>query len=180
MAGVHPLVEELGEWEAALPPAPRPRRRRPGSSGRRRSGRPSSALDSVQLGVVPFGAALRLPIGNDFTVVDARLLVIEDRYTAHWLDEADAVAVHRRVWDAHAASAVYGADVRRIISRARRDLGVRARYVEAAGIGFALPERESGAWWGLPACFFGRERQVVAGRAGAFGPAAPAGVVGGR
>ncbi|MBK6017760.1 DNA-binding protein [Streptomyces sp. MBT53] len=81
-------------------------------------------LDTVHLGVVPFDAALRLPIGNDFTIVDERLVVIEDWYTEHWLDDADAVALHRRVWDAHAASAVYGAEARRIIARVCRDLDV--------------------------------------------------------
>ncbi|WP_427920816.1 DUF5753 domain-containing protein [Streptomyces sp. cg40] len=81
-------------------------------------------LDTVHLGVVPFDAALQVPIGNDFTIVDERLVVIEDWYTEHWLADADAVALHRRVWDTHAASAVYGAEARRIITRVRRDLDV--------------------------------------------------------
>ncbi|MCX5421571.1 DUF5753 domain-containing protein [Streptomyces sp. NBC_00078] len=81
-------------------------------------------LDTVHLGIVPSDATLRLPIGNAFTMVDERLVVIEDWYAEHWLDDADAIALHRRVWETHAASAVYGSDAERIISRVRRDLAV--------------------------------------------------------
>ncbi|KUN91308.1 hypothetical protein AQJ67_42635 [Streptomyces caeruleatus] len=79
-------------------------------------------LDSVHLGVVPFDAVLRLPVGNAFTIVDDRLVVIEDWYAEHWLDAPDAVALHRRVWETHAASAVYGSEAKRIVTRLRRAL----------------------------------------------------------
>ncbi len=79
-------------------------------------------LDGVRLGVVPFDAALRLPVGNAFTMVDDRLVVIEDWYAEHWLDDADAIALHRRVWEMHAASAVYGSEAKRIVARVRRAL----------------------------------------------------------
>ncbi|MER7969598.1 DUF5753 domain-containing protein [Streptomyces sp. NPDC096080] len=81
-----------------------------------------SDLDTVLLGVVPFAAELELLIGNAFTMVDERLVVVEDWHAEHWLDDADAVALHRKVWDAHARSAVYGDDARQIIERARRSL----------------------------------------------------------
>lgn len=79
-------------------------------------------LDSVRLGVVPFDGTLRLPIGNAFTMVDDRLVVIEDWYAEHWLDDADAIALHRRVWETHAASAVYGSEAKRIVTRVRRSV----------------------------------------------------------
>ncbi|MFJ9423123.1 Scr1 family TA system antitoxin-like transcriptional regulator [Streptomyces sp. NPDC101249] len=81
-----------------------------------------SYLDTVLLGVVPFAAELELLIGNAFTMVDERLVVVEDWHAEHWLDDTDAVALHRKVWDAHARSAVYGDDARQIIERARRSL----------------------------------------------------------
>ncbi|MDT0438124.1 MULTISPECIES: DUF5753 domain-containing protein [Streptomyces] len=81
-----------------------------------------SELDTVSLGVVPFSAGLRLLVGSSFTMVDERLVVVEDWHAEHWLDDTDAVALHRKVWDAHARSAVYGDDARQIIERARRSL----------------------------------------------------------
>lgn len=75
-------------------------------------------LDTVRLGVVPFDSVLPLVIGNGFTMVDERLVVTEDWHTEHWLDAPDAIAVHRRVWETHAASAVYGADARSLIVKA--------------------------------------------------------------
>ena len=67
---------------------------------------------------------LPLVIGNGFTFADERLVVTEDWYTEHWLDDPDAIALHRRVWETHAASAVYRAEARRIVTRVRRDLAV--------------------------------------------------------
>lgn len=82
-------------------------------------------LDTVRLGVVPFDAVLPLVIGNGFTMLDERLVVTEDWHTEHWLDDPDAIALHRRIWETHAASAVYGAEARRVITRVRRGLDVR-------------------------------------------------------
>ncbi|MEU9007986.1 hypothetical protein AB0D15_40470, partial [Streptomyces sp. NPDC048551] len=39
-----------------------------------------------------------------------------------WLDDADSVATHLRVWDTLRESAVYGADAQRVIGRARQAL----------------------------------------------------------
>ena len=75
-------------------------------------------LDTVRLGIVPFDAVLPLVIGNGFTMVDERLVVTEDWHTEHWLDDPDAIALHRRVWETHAESAVYGADARALIVKA--------------------------------------------------------------
>lgn len=80
--------------------------------------------ESVHLGVVPFDAALSLPVGSSFTMVDERLVVVEDWHAEHWLDDADAVALHRKVWDTHAESAVYGDEAQQLIARARRSLTV--------------------------------------------------------
>jgi hypothetical protein len=81
-------------------------------------------LDTVHLGIVPFDAVLPLVIGNGFTIVDERLVVVEDWHAEHWLDAPGAIALHRRVWETHAASAVYGAEAKRIVTRVRRDLDV--------------------------------------------------------
>ncbi|MCX5387846.1 helix-turn-helix transcriptional regulator [Streptomyces sp. NBC_00083] len=79
-------------------------------------------LDTVKLGIVPFGAPLRLPPANGFWLYDERLAIAEDWHAELWLDDAETVGVYRRVWDALSESAVHGAQAHRLITRARRAL----------------------------------------------------------
>jgi hypothetical protein len=83
-------------------------------------------LDTVELGVVPLGASLRIPTANGFWVLDERLVIAEDWHAEIWLDDAESVASYLRVWRTLQESAVYGADAQNVIHRVRRGLNVRA------------------------------------------------------
>jgi hypothetical protein len=76
-------------------------------------------LDTVRLGIIPFGAQLAIPPANGFWLYDERLAIVEEWHAELWLDDADSVALYLRVWETLAASAVYGTHARRLISRAR-------------------------------------------------------------
>jgi transcriptional regulator with XRE-family HTH domain len=80
-------------------------------------------LDTVRLGIVPFGAQLAIPPANGFWAYDDRLVIVEDWHAELWLDDADSVALYRRVWDSLEGSAVYGMHARRLIARARAHFG---------------------------------------------------------
>ncbi|MFD3842614.1 DUF5753 domain-containing protein [Streptomyces sp. NPDC058642] len=75
-------------------------------------------LDTVRLGIVPFGAQLAVPPANGFWLYDERLVIVEDWHAELWLDDADSL-LYRRVWDSLDSSAVYGTQARRLIARAR-------------------------------------------------------------
>ncbi|MGW7056332.1 helix-turn-helix domain-containing protein [Streptomyces sp. NPDC054887] len=79
-------------------------------------------LDTVELGIVPFTAALRIPPANGFWIFDDRLAIVEDWHAELWIDDAASIAVYSKVWSTLSASAVYGADAHAVISRARRAL----------------------------------------------------------
>ncbi|WP_097866331.1 helix-turn-helix domain-containing protein [Streptomyces sp. rh34] len=76
-------------------------------------------LDTVRLGIVPYGAQVAVPPGNSFWLYDDRLAIVEDWHAELWLDDPDSVTVYQRVWDAFNAAAVYGSTAHRLISRAR-------------------------------------------------------------
>ncbi|GAA3956585.1 helix-turn-helix transcriptional regulator [Streptomyces marokkonensis] len=76
-------------------------------------------LDTVRLGIVPFGAQLGIPPANAFWLYDNRMAIVEDWHAELWLDDADSVALYRRVWETLEQSAVYGTQARRLIARAR-------------------------------------------------------------
>lgn len=81
-------------------------------------------LDTVELGIVPLGARVRIPPANGFWIYDERLVIVEDWHAELWLDGADDVALYLRVWETIAESAVYGAQAQRLIARARAALDV--------------------------------------------------------
>jgi transcriptional regulator with XRE-family HTH domain len=76
-------------------------------------------MDTVNLGIVPFDAPLRLPPGNPFWIFDGRLVVADDWDAERWLEDRHAVATHRRVWETLSGAAVFGAEAQRVISRVR-------------------------------------------------------------
>lgn len=82
-------------------------------------------LDTVELGVVPFSASLKIFPGNSFWIYDERLAIVEDWHAELWIDDADSVATYLRVWNTLQESAVYGADAHNIINAARRALNPR-------------------------------------------------------
>ncbi|WP_217545554.1 helix-turn-helix transcriptional regulator [Streptomyces sp. GbtcB6] len=83
-------------------------------------------MDTVQLGIIPLGASLRIPTANGFWILDDRLVIAEDWHAEIWLDDADSVTTYQRVWNTLDESAVYGADAQNLITRAQRSLNPRA------------------------------------------------------
>nr|WSW44145.1 helix-turn-helix transcriptional regulator [Streptomyces sp. NBC_01001] len=79
-------------------------------------------LDTVELGIVPLGAALKIPPATGFWMYDDRQVIVETWHAELWLDDAESVATHLRVWNTLRESAVYGAEAQRMISEARRAL----------------------------------------------------------
>ncbi|MBZ6250583.1 helix-turn-helix transcriptional regulator [Streptomyces olivaceus] len=83
-------------------------------------------MDTVELGVIPLSASLRIPAANGFWILDEQLVIAEDWHAELWLDDAETVASYLRVWETLRESAVYGADAQNVIGRARRALNPRA------------------------------------------------------
>ncbi|WP_351233349.1 helix-turn-helix transcriptional regulator [Streptomyces sp. NPDC002133] len=82
-------------------------------------------MDTVDLGIVPLGAPLKIPTANGFWVLDERLVIAEDWHAELWLDDADSVATYLRVWRTLRESAVFGVDAQNVINRVRRSIGPR-------------------------------------------------------
>ncbi|MFD3310709.1 helix-turn-helix domain-containing protein [Streptomyces sp. NPDC058694] len=82
-------------------------------------------MDTVELGIIPLGASLKIPTANGFWILDDRLVIAEDWHAELWLDDADSVATYLKVWRTLRESAVYGAEAHNVISRVRRTLNPR-------------------------------------------------------
>ncbi|WP_306317603.1 MULTISPECIES: helix-turn-helix transcriptional regulator [unclassified Streptomyces] len=82
-------------------------------------------LDTVELGIIPFSASLKIWPGNSFWIYDERRVIVEDWHAELWIDDADSIATYVRVWSTLRESAVYGADAHNVINAARRTLGSR-------------------------------------------------------
>ncbi|WP_151480049.1 helix-turn-helix domain-containing protein [Streptomyces albicerus] len=82
-------------------------------------------MDTVELGIIPFTASVKIVPANGFWVLDDRLVVAEDWHAELWLDDADNIALYSKVWKTLGESAVYGADAHNVISAARRALNPR-------------------------------------------------------
>ncbi|MFE2828466.1 helix-turn-helix domain-containing protein [Streptomyces sp. NPDC059271] len=76
-------------------------------------------LDTVRLGIVPFGAQVGVPPANGFWLYDDRTAIVEEWHAELWLTDADSLALYRRVWDTLDQSAVYGTHALRLVARAR-------------------------------------------------------------
>ncbi|MEV6959395.1 helix-turn-helix transcriptional regulator [Streptomyces sp. NPDC051207] len=81
-------------------------------------------MNTVHLGIVPMDAPLSLSPANAFWVIDERLVVVEDWHAELWLDDAETIALYRRVWDTFADAAVFGTDAQQVIARVRRSIKV--------------------------------------------------------
>ncbi|MFE5189901.1 helix-turn-helix domain-containing protein [Streptomyces sp. NPDC056628] len=82
-------------------------------------------MDTVELGMIPFTASVKIVPANGFWVLDDRLVVAEDWHAELWLDDADNVALYTKVWKTLRESAVYDADAHNVINAARRALSPR-------------------------------------------------------
>ena len=81
-------------------------------------------MDTVELGIIPFTASVKIVPANGFWVLDDRLVVAEDWHAELWLDDADNIALYSKVWRTLRESAVYGADAHNVINAARRALNL--------------------------------------------------------
>jgi hypothetical protein len=79
-------------------------------------------LETVELGIVPSGAPLKLPPGSGFWIYDDHQVVTETWHAELWIEDDDAVATYLRVWSTLRESAVYGTDAHNLINAARRSL----------------------------------------------------------
>ncbi|MER5937021.1 helix-turn-helix transcriptional regulator [Streptomyces sp. NPDC001928] len=79
-------------------------------------------MDTIELGVIPLSAPLKVPTANGFWILDDRLVIAEDWHAELWLDDEETVASYRRVWETLSESAVYGAGAQNVINRVRRTL----------------------------------------------------------
>ncbi|MGW3407770.1 helix-turn-helix domain-containing protein [Streptomyces sp. NPDC000888] len=79
-------------------------------------------LDTVELGIVPLSASLKLPPGGGFWIYDDAQVIVENWHAELWLDDAASVSTHLKVWKTLRESAVFGADAQNLISQARRAL----------------------------------------------------------
>ncbi|MFE5815197.1 helix-turn-helix domain-containing protein [Streptomyces sp. NPDC056479] len=82
-------------------------------------------MDTIELGIIPLCASLKVPTANGFWILDNTLVIAEDWHAELWLDDNETVVSYRRVWETLSESAVYGADAQNVINRARRTLNVR-------------------------------------------------------
>ncbi|MGH3646991.1 MAG: helix-turn-helix domain-containing protein [Micromonosporaceae bacterium] len=82
-------------------------------------------MDTVELGIVPLSASLKVPPGTGFWIYDDRQVVTEIWHAELWLDDADCISLYLRTWKALQESAVYGADAHNVINAARRALNPR-------------------------------------------------------
>ncbi|MGA5472513.1 helix-turn-helix domain-containing protein [Streptomyces arboris] len=82
-----------------------------------------NGLSTVELGVIPLTADVRIGIGDDFWIHDDRLVIAETWHTEMWLDSADDIALYCKVWDGLAAGAVTGRAAHSVIARARAAIG---------------------------------------------------------
>jgi transcriptional regulator with XRE-family HTH domain len=79
-------------------------------------------LETVELGIVPLSAPLRIPPATAFWIYDDRQLIVENWHAELWIDDEASVDVHLRAWKTLRQSAVYGVDAQNLITAARRTL----------------------------------------------------------
>ncbi|REK88722.1 XRE family transcriptional regulator [Streptomyces inhibens] len=81
-----------------------------------------NGLDTVELGIVPLNASLKIPAANAFYVLDDRVAVTEDWHAELWLEDEESITLYLSVWNMLRQSAVYGTEAQNVINRARRSL----------------------------------------------------------
>ncbi|MEU9134576.1 helix-turn-helix transcriptional regulator [Streptomyces sp. NPDC048404] len=79
-------------------------------------------LDTVELGIIPLSASVKIPPASAFWVYDDRQVIVENWHAELWIDDASSVDTYLRTWTTLRESAVYGADAQTVINRARRAL----------------------------------------------------------
>uniref|UniRef100_A0AAU2K0Y4 Helix-turn-helix transcriptional regulator n=1 Tax=Streptomyces sp. NBC_00049 TaxID=2903617 RepID=A0AAU2K0Y4_9ACTN len=80
-------------------------------------------MDTVELGIVPYEAVLRLPPGNPFWIFDDDLVIADDWHAELWLDDTETITLYGKVWETFHSAAVFGAEAQGVIARVRRSTG---------------------------------------------------------
>lgn len=79
-------------------------------------------LDTVELGIIPLSASLKIPPATAFWIYDEREVIVENWHAELWIDDEASVGTYLRAWRTLSESAVYGVDAQNLISAARRSL----------------------------------------------------------
>ncbi|MFE7842730.1 helix-turn-helix domain-containing protein [Streptomyces sp. NPDC057474] len=82
-------------------------------------------LDTVELGIIPLSASLKIPPATAFWIYDDRQVIVENWHAELWIDDEASVDTYLRTWKTLRESAVYGAEAHNLISAARRALHSR-------------------------------------------------------
>lgn len=81
-------------------------------------------LDTVELGIIPLSASLKIPPATAFWVYDDSRVIVETWHSELWIEDEPSVSTYLRTWNTLRESAVYGSDAHRLIADARRALNV--------------------------------------------------------
>ncbi|MFJ8495016.1 helix-turn-helix domain-containing protein [Streptomyces sp. NPDC094038] len=82
-------------------------------------------LDTLELGIVPLSASLKIPPATAFWIYDDRQVIVENWHAELWIDDEASVDTYLRTWRTLRESAVYGSDAHTLINSARRALNPR-------------------------------------------------------
>ncbi|MGW3939162.1 helix-turn-helix domain-containing protein [Streptomyces phaeochromogenes] len=84
----------------------------------------SVGLDTVELGIIPFSASLKVPPATAFWVYDDSRVIVETWHSELWIEDDSSVRTYLRTWNTLRESAVYGADAQNLITQARLSLNI--------------------------------------------------------
>ncbi|MYQ49213.1 helix-turn-helix domain-containing protein [Streptomyces sp. SID4985] len=79
-------------------------------------------LDTVELGIVPLSAPLKIPPATAFWVYDDRQVIVENWHAEFWIDDAASVDTYLRTWKTLRESAVHGTAAQSLVDAARQKL----------------------------------------------------------
>lgn len=82
----------------------------------------SSLLDTVRIGIIPFGTVLPVCPKHGFWIFDERLVTAETVTAELHLTQPDEVQHYRKIFDAISGVASYDSDARQILTQALTDL----------------------------------------------------------
>lgn len=81
-----------------------------------------NGLRTVELGIIPMAADVRIAAGDNFWIHDDRVVIAETWHSEMWLDSSEDVALYRKIWETLAVDACRGRTAHRLIAGARAAL----------------------------------------------------------
>ncbi|MEH6373790.1 helix-turn-helix transcriptional regulator [Streptomyces sp. KLMMK] len=82
-------------------------------------------MESVSLGILPFGVRTKFSPKHGFWIMDGKLVVADTWNAEMWIDSPEDVSLYMRTWSLLEESAVYGPAAHRLIARAKANLDLR-------------------------------------------------------